>query len=186
MNKNNISQNKNQRWFFENRLNCIINNPVICLSLIGFVGAVIRFYYFPYDVPLTLDALSYFWYAIDISVLGQFPNNYNFPNNGWPSFLSIFFSLYNSENFLDYMAIQRYLSITISVLTIVPVYLLCSRFFNNYYSLVGAALFVFDPRIILNSLFGITEPAYIILGAIILFLFLSKKISSIYAAFGVT
>ena len=97
MNKNNISQNKNQRWFFENRLNCIINNPVICLSLIGFVGAVIRFYYFPYDVPLTLDALSYFWYAIDISVLGQFPNNYNFPNNGWPSFLSIFFSLYNSE-----------------------------------------------------------------------------------------
>ena len=163
----------------------IFNYPIIILSVIGIIGILIRLYYFPYNIPLTLDATSYFWYAMDMSILGRFPEGYNFPNNGWPSFLSIFFSLYNSENFLDYMMLQRYLSITISVLTLIPVYLLCTRFFNKVYSLLGASLFVLDPRIIQNSLLGITEPAYILLGSLALFLFLGKKMTHIYAAFGI-
>jgi len=160
--------------------------PIICLIVIGLIGFLVRFYYFPYDVPLTLDAVGYFWYAIDMSVLGRFPEGYNFPNNGWPAFVSVFFSLINSTNFLDYMHLQRYLSIAISVLTIIPVYLTCTRFFNKSYSLLGAALFVFDPRIIQNSLSGITEPSYILLGSLVLFFILSKKMTSIYAAFGIT
>jgi hypothetical protein len=163
----------------------IFNYPIIILSIIGIIGILIRLYYFPYNIPLALDATGYFWYAMDMSILGRFPEGYNFPNNGWPAFLSIFFSLYNSENFLNYMMLQRYLSITISVLTLIPVYLLCTRFFNKVYSLIGASLFVLEPRIIQNSLFGITEPAYILLGSLALFLFLSKKMTPIYAAFGV-
>ncbi len=168
-----------------NKFETLSRYPIICLIVIGLIGFLVRFYYFPYDVPLTLDALGYFWYAMDMSVLGRFPEGYNFPNNGWPSFLSIFFSLINSTNFLDYMNLQRCLSISISVITIVPVYLACTRFFNKSYSLLGAALFVFDPRIIQNSLSGITEPAYILLGSLVLFFILSKKMTSIYAAFGI-
>lgn len=164
----------------------IFNYPIIILSVIGIIGILIRLYYFPFNVPLTLDAVGYFWYAMDMSLLGKFPEGYNFPNNGWPSFLSIFFSLINSTNFLDYMNLQRYLSISMSVLTIIPVYLTCTRFFNKSYSLLGAALFVFDPRIIQNSLSGITEPLYILLVSLALFFILSKKMTSIYAAFGIT
>jgi len=181
-----VSESKNQESRFRNILENVARNPVICLSLIGFAGAIIRFYYFPYDIPVTLDALSYFWYAMDMSVLGHFPQNYDFPNNGWPSFISIFFFFYKSENFLEYMELQRYLSVIISILTIIPVYLLCKRFFNHFYSLIGSALFVLEPRIIQNSFFGITEPFYIILGSTALFLFLSRKISSIYTAFGIS
>ena len=158
--------------------------PVISLIVIGLIGFLIRLYYFPYDVPLTLDAVGYFWYAIDMTVLGRFPEGYNFPNNGWPSFISLFFSLVKSENFLDYMNLQRYLSISISVLTIIPVYLLCTRFVNKSYSLIGVALFVLDPRIIQNSLAGITEPSYILLGCVTILLFLSKRMVSVYSSFG--
>jgi len=48
------------------------------------------------------------------------------------------------------------------VITIIPVYLLGKQFFAKQYALLGAAIFVLEPRIIQNSLFGITEPLYIL------------------------
>ena len=91
----------------------LIKNPAICLTVIGLISLVIRIYYLPYDLPITRDAADYFWYAIDMSVLGEFPHmfspyesstviqdvpGYRFSNNGWPAFLSLFFSLANLEN----------------------------------------------------------------------------------------
>lgn len=176
---------KNVLWI-NYQIEKIFSYPLIILGVLGIIGILIRLYYFPFNIPLTLDATGYFWYAMDMSLLGKFPEEYNFPNTSWSSFLSIFFSLINSTNFLDYMNLQRYLSIAISVLTIIPVYLTCTRFFNKSYSLLGAALFVFDPRIIQNSLSGITEPPYILLGSLVLFFILSKKVTRVYAAFGIT
>ena len=123
----------------------------LCLITIGVISFVLRMYYFPYGVSITLDGLDYFSYAMELSKTGKFPEYPNFANNGWPSFLSIFFSLYKSQNFLDYIMIQRYLSVTISVLTIVPAYLFCGRFFPKKYAMIGASLFAFDPRLITNS-----------------------------------
>ena len=68
------------------------------------------------------------------------------------------------------------MSASLSVLTIIPVYLLCKKFVKNEYALLGAGIFVLEPRIIQNSLLGITEPLYIILGSISLLFFLSNKI----------
>ena len=44
-------------------------------------------------IPLTHDAVGYFWYAIDTTVLEKFPTDYSFPNTGWPMFLSLVFGI---------------------------------------------------------------------------------------------
>jgi hypothetical protein len=172
--------------FIDKKLDFLAKNTIVSLFIIGSIALFLRVYYFPTNIPLTLDAYEYFSYAIDISILGHFPIGYHFPNNGWPAFLSIFFLIFHSNNFLDYMNLQRLVTVSISVLTIIPVYLLCNRFFDKSYALVGAALFAFEPRIIQNSLLGTTDPLYIILVTITLFLFLSNNKKAIYFSFGIT
>jgi 4-amino-4-deoxy-L-arabinose transferase-like glycosyltransferase len=91
---------------------------------------------------------------------------------------------YNSENLIDYSDLQRSISIILSGITVIPIFYICKKFFNNYYSLIGATIFALEPRIIINSIIGISEPLYILaisLG-ILFFLNLNKKI--IYLAFG--
>ncbi len=166
------------------KLNYFVKNIWISLFIIGLAALSIRLYFFPYGVPITEDGLFYFRYAVDTSILGHFPNTHLI-NNGWSLFLSIFFSMFHSNNFLDYMVLQRLVSISISVLTIIPVYLLIRRFFEPKYALIGVFLFVFDPRIIQNSLLGITEPLYIILVTSSIFFFLSNRITMIYLSFGI-
>ncbi len=171
------------------RLKDSIKKHVVLLCVIGLIGLTIRLIYLPYEVPLILDSTGYFWYAIDTVVSGHFPTpdcgwRCTFPNNGWPALLAGFFVFLNSNNFIDYMNVQRLTSIVISVLTIIPVYLLCSRIVNKKYAVFGAALLVLNPRIIQNSLLGITEPLFILTFATALFLFLSSNKKSIYASFG--
>ena len=176
----------------------LIKNPVICLIIIGLVSIVISIYYLPYDLPITHDNEDYFWYAIDMSELGEFPQmfspyehdinpdvlpQYRFSNNGWPAFLSLFFSLANFENVQEYMELQRYLTITISIITIIPLYLLCRKFFDKYFSLLGVALFAFQPRLLEDSLLGGNIQLFVFLGTCALSLFLSKNTRMIYASF---
>ena len=167
----------------ENKSKIFSRNAIICLGIIGLVGFLIRFFYFPDGIPITLDGTFYFWYANDLSVSGTFPANVNMPNNGWPTFLSVFFYFFNSENFLDYMALQRYVTIIISVATIIPVFILCRKFCGNELSLLGASLFVFQPRIIENSLSGLTDPLFILLELTCLVLFLQNDFKFKYLSF---
>ena len=159
-------------------------NAIICIGIIGLVGFLIRFFYFPDGIPLTFDGALYFWYANDLSISGSFPVNVNIPNNGWPTFLSIFFYFFNSENFLDYMALQRCVTIIISVITIIPVFILCRKFCGNGLSLLGTVFFVFQPRIVENSLMGLTEPLFILLTLSCLVLFLQNNLKFKYLSFG--
>jgi len=161
----------------------ILFNPLIFLSIIVVFSLLLRLCYFPHNIPFGLDALSYFSYAVKTSQLGHLPTDQNLPNNGWSAFLSIFFYFFHSVDFLDYMELQRYISISISLATIIPVYLLCRRFFAVPYSLLGAALFAFEPKIITNSFLGITEPAYVFLGTLTLVLFLGKSYKFVYVSF---
>jgi hypothetical protein len=161
----------------------LIKNPFFALFVIGFMGLTIRLYYFPFDIPIISDGVDYFSYAVVTSQQGQLPVDWGLTNNGWPIFLSFFFSIFEPQKFLELTYLQRFLSIIISVLTIIPVYLLCSRFVKKQFALIGAALFVLEPRIIINSLLGITEPVYLLLGIISLFLFLSKRPTVILISF---
>ena len=159
--------------------------PIVFLMLIGLAGLILRLVYFPYDVPLFNDSQGYFWYAIDMSILNQLPPGHSIVNNGWPTFLSIIFQLMDSINFLDYHNMQRFVGVVFSVATIFPVYLLCSMYFKKSYSLLGAALFIFEPRLIQNSFLGTPESMYIFLMALLLYLFLSNNFKKIYLAFGI-
>ena len=157
---------------------------ITIFALLMIISLGIRLSYFPYNVPITLDGVDYFTYAMEIAKTGKFPAYTNFANNGWPSFLSIFFSLMKSDNFLDYMMLQRYLAVGISIVTAIPIYLLCMRFFSKVYSLIGVVLFLFDPRIIINSLNGLTEPLFLFLGVITFYLFLDRSTKYVWASFG--
>ena len=96
----------------------------------------------------------------------------NFPSN-------------DSNNFLDYHNMQRFVGVVFSVATIFPVYFLCSMYFKKSYSLLGATLFIFEPRLIQNSFIGTPESMYIFLMATLLCLFLSHNFKKIYLAFGI-
>lgn len=180
-----FSTNSNVIHVIRKKLAIFTNNTALSLCIIGFVGLVVRLYYFPQGIPLSLDTLTYFFYANDVSILNKLPTGYDFPNNGWSLFISFFFSIFHSNNILDYMDLQRYLSISISVLTVVPVYFLCRRFVEKQYCLFGAVLFVLDPRLVQNSLFGDTQPLFILLGAVSLVTFFSKNMKIVYFSFGV-
>src|SRR5437660_3375679 len=110
--------------FIENKLNSFFNNSILSLFAIGIIALIIRIWLLPFNIPLTLDALDYFWYASDTTILGHLPTGYTFANNGWPTFLSIFFSLIRLENTIDYMNMQRFVTVFLSTLTIIPVYFL--------------------------------------------------------------
>ena len=102
-------------------------NNIIPLLVIGIIGILLRLYYIPLDIPFLSDAFLYFSYANDLNVLNQFPNGYNFVNNGWSTLVGFIFNFSPSTGLLELMNIQRVTSVVISTLTIIPVYYLCRR-----------------------------------------------------------
>ena len=158
---------KNRRSF--------VGNPLTLLGIVIGGGLLVRFYYFPYEIPITLDGFRYLLYAIDISVLGHFPTNYTFPNNGWPLVLSFFFSIFRFENYMDYNTLTRVLSIVFSVITAVPTYFLCRKYFSQTFATIGSLLFVLTPRVVQNSLGGLADPLFIFLTTTSVTLFLAEK-----------
>lgn len=169
-------------------------NRIIFISILILIGLGIRLFIFPYDVPLFNDAQGYFWYAIEINILNNLPytniiqyengeRGHTITNNGWPIFLSLVFKLIDSENFLDYHNMQRMTSLLFSVVTVIPVYLLCSKFFKKSISLLASSLFILEPRLIQNSVLGTPESLYIFLLSSSLVLFLSNNMKMIYASF---
>ena len=182
-----MSDTCSKNWYDDNGKNKyvfkLIKKPIFSLLIIGIISLTIRLYYFPFGIPIIFDGVDYFSYAVIINQQGHLPLNWNLSNNGWPIFLSFFFSIFEPQKFLELTYLQRFLSIIISVLTIIPVYLLCSRFVKKQFAVIGAALFVLEPRIIINSILGIPEPLFIILSTISLFLLLSKRHTIILISF---
>ena len=172
---------KNNFLFVSNKFS---NKHVIfSLLVIGIAGIILRLNYLPLDIPFLSDAFLYFSYANDLNFLNQFPNGYNFTNNGWPTLVGFLFNLSPSVEILELMNIQRIVSIVISTITIIPLYYLCKKFFPNYLALIGVCIFIFEPRIVINSLLGITDPLYIFLITSSLALIFNKNKNYIFLAF---
>ena len=108
------------------------------------------------------DSKLYYYYGKEIASHYAIPKDSSFLHNlGFPLVLAPVFKV------LDYpyetsMIIQKHFTILLSSCTIPLVYLFARRFFEAKYSIIGAAIFAFDPRIIQNSTLGITEPLYIL------------------------
>lgn len=165
--------------------NRVFNNTVLGFAVLIIFSGIVRAYYFPYGIPLIADALSYFSYATDIVYHGGNLPSWSPSNNGWPLFLYTVFSVISLENSLAYMELQRGISVFISILTAVPLYFLCRKFFAPPFALVGISIFLFDPRLILNSFLGITESLFIFLATTALLLFLHDNKKIIYLSFGI-
>mgnify|MGYP006099982311 CR=1 FL=1 len=175
--------NENEKLNLMNKIDNSRKNRLIILASLGILGLTIRLYFFPYDVPLFGDAQGYFWYANDMSILNQFPVGHSLTNNGWPVFLSGIFQVMDTNSFLDYHNIQRFVGVIFSVITIIPIYYLCSKFFKKSYSILAASAFIFEPRLIQNSFSGTPESLYIFLMAMILVLFMTNNFKKIYFSF---
>lgn len=156
---------------------------LLFLASIAISSFIIRIYFLNFEIPLTNDALNYFFYALDVKINNQLPVNYSLANPGWGIFLSTFFSSFELQNVIDYMNLQRILSVLFSTLTILPTYLLCKKFFAKPYSLLGALLIGFEPHLIQNSLFGISDSLYIFLIVISFLLFFNENKKITYISF---
>ncbi len=183
MNKNVQSSNGKKVGFVDGFENISTRSVFLYFLIIGIAGLIIRFVYFPYDLPIVADGQSYFWYALDMSILDKFPENHIIVNNGWPSFLSLFFNFFNNENFLVYHNLQRFIGTVISLVTFIPIYFLVKKFVEQKYAIISCSLFIFEPKLILNSFLGTPEALYIFLISLMLCTFFSKKQYNIYISF---
>ena len=135
-------------------------NIVVCLTIIGVISLIFKLYLADFSTPVFSDALEYTQHSIAQSQ-GQFLQHPQ-RHSGWPLFQTVFMNLINSNNFLDYSNISKILSISISSLTIIPVYFLSKKFFNPGLSLLAVGFFAFEPRLIQNSTLGFSEPLFIL------------------------
>ena len=101
----------------------------------------------------------------------------------WPIFLSSFFSILEFDEIINYMNTIRAISIVISSISILVVFKISREFIKERYALVVAALFAFDPSLILNSVLGIREPIFILLGMIAFFYAIHKNEKFLLFAF---
>lgn len=160
---------------------------MIILSILIICSIIFRITVFPYDLPIIQDGELYFWYANDMSLTKNFPNwgETYFPNTLWPTFLSIFFIFFSYTNFINFMELQRVVSLSLSIITAISIYFLSKKFANKNCALLGTTLFLFEPRLIENSLAGITEPLLILLVTTSVLSFLKKEIFFKYMSFGI-
>lgn len=157
---------------------------ILILILISIISIGFKLYFIDFSIPVHSDDLTYALRAMAHSE-GDFSQSPR-KGSGWPLFASIFFSGINSQNFLDYSNALRLMSIGISTMTILPMYGLTRKFFNEKYSIVGASLFAFEPHLNYNASYGFSEPLYIFLIVLTLFFILSKNYKYAFVSFAIS
>ena len=161
---------------------------ILIILLIAIAGLLIRLVFYPYNIPVSADAIDYFSYSIALARGDIFPDGYLINKFGWSVFLSSFFAISNATEMIDFMNIQRIVSMIVSIATIVPLYYLIKNFYKKEVAIIAASLFIFSPKIIENSLLGISDPLFIFLISFsIMFVFIRNSkyyyLSYIFASF---
>ena len=158
-------------------------NIILYLVLILTLGLTLRFYYFPYDVPIATDGFFSFVYAMKTVFDSSLPIGYATTNTGWSNFLSLFFVFSDTSNPLHLMDIQRTLSIILSTITIIPAFFIFKRFVDIRWALFGSFLLAAEPRTLLMSLEGINYSLFFFLFVLTIALFLKKTDNSLFLSF---
>ena len=143
----------------ETKLQLSRSNVVLYLILIVIISLGLKLYLVDFSLPVNSDNLAYVLNGIAHSN-GDFEHS---PSRsiGWSLFLSPFFSLMNSNDFLDYSNAAKIISISVSTATIFLIYKVGRKFFDERYSLVAACLFAFLPQLNYNSVMALSEPLFI-------------------------
>ena len=167
----------------ENRTFFLKNKLLILIFAVWAISLLFRMSVYDPAVPILMDSLQHLSYAIDIHVLGGLPENYTVTKPGWSILLAGLFSIFDFSETDSYMQLQRITSIFISSITIFPLYFLCNVFVEKKYSVIGATLFAFAPRLVENSMYGTTEPLFILFLTMTILFFLKNSKKSIYLSF---
>jgi hypothetical protein len=163
-------------------MNCISKkNIVLFLIIIATISLGFKLYTVDFTVLPNEDTFE--WVLIALA-----HNNGDFTEHprktlGWTIFVSPFFQLVDSNNFLDYVNITRGLSLLISIITIIPMYLLSRKFFDDKYSLCATALFAFEPHLNYLAWQGMTEPLYILVIILSMYFILNRNSNYSYLSF---
>jgi len=154
---------------------------ILCLIAIGSISIILKLSLIDFSIPVSNNDQLFSLRAISY-IYGDFEINPK-QNPGWPLFLSIFYRLFDSNDFLVYSNITRITSILVSTLAIVPMYLLSRKFYDVKYSLVGASLLAFEPHINYRAGFGFTESLYIPIIILTIYFILNKNNKLVYLSF---
>ncbi len=154
---------------------------IFCFILIATVSLGLKLYTVDFTVLPGEDTFGYV-------LRGMAHNNGDFTEHprktlGWSIFISPFFHMTDSNNFLDYVNIARGLGLSISIITIIPMYALSRKFFDAKYSLCAVGLFAFEPHLNHVSGLGMTEPLYILAIILSLYFILNKNSNYSYLSF---
>ena len=154
---------------------------IFCFILIATISLGLKLYTVDFTVLPSEDTFGYV-------LRGMAHNNGDFTEHprktlGWSIFISPFFHTTDSNNFLDYLNIARVLGLMISLITIVPMYLLSRKFFDAKYSMCAVGLFAFEPHLNHVSGLGMTEPLYILAIILSLYFILNKNSNYSYLSF---
>ena len=156
-------------------------NIILFLIIIGTISLGLKLYTVDFTVLPNEDAFEY--------VLIAFAhNNGDFTEHprktfGWTIFVSPFFQLIDSNNFLDYVNITRGLGLAISIVTIIPMYILSRKFFDDKYSLCATGLFAFEPHLNYLAWQGLTEQLYILAIILSMYFILNRNSNYSYLSF---
>lgn len=148
------------------------NYLIIFFSLV-ILSIIVRIYYTSLSLPLSLDAIDFFQYAVMTSREGFFHDEYIKTNFGWPNFVSLFFH-FGQSSMIDLMNIQKIIGIIISGISGIPLFFILKKFFDNNVAITSASMFIFNPNLILNSTSGISD-SFFMLFVILSILFLFTK-----------
>ncbi len=151
------------------------------IVIIALISLGLKLYTTNFDVLPQEDTFEYVLRAIS-------HNNGDFTEParktlGWSITISPFLKFVNSDNFLDYVGVAKVLSLSISLISIYPMYLLARRFFNEKYSIVAAFLFAVEPHLNYNAGLGLTEPLFILISMLTVYFVLSKNPKFVYLSF---
>ena len=102
---------------------------IFYIILIIIISSGLKLYTVDFSIPPHSDDFGYIIDSTQYSQGDFFLNPRK--NPGWSLVLSPFMAIINSDNFLDYTTLAKILGIAISTITIVPMYLLARRFFDE-------------------------------------------------------
>ena len=133
---------------------------ILCLVLIISISLCLKLYSTDFSLPVNSDNLLFTLHAI-AHTNGDFSQT-SYVGIGWSLFVSPFFSLINSDNFIDYSNTIRVISMSLATCSIPVMYIVSRKFFDHKYALLGASLLAFEPHLNYNAGLGFTEPLFII------------------------
>ena len=154
---------------------------ILILLSIAIMSLFLKLHTFDFSIPVHFDNLTYSLDAIQYSQGDSFiPQK---KNPGWSLFVAPFYMMMNSDNFMDYSNLIRILSLAISTISIVPMYLLAKRFFNEKFSLVAVTLFAFEPHLNFISGQGLSESLFVLVFILSIYFILKSEKKYIYLSF---